>query len=125
MRLVAAAMLVVLAIAGPVGAEGPTAASCVRIEGVRAFAPRGEVYVRVAADCREADFEHEDSVLAYLEVLVGERRVVGEDVRVYADKPRVQRTFSFRDLALVSGDPVLVRLVRFGEILDLTTVKVP
>ena len=49
---------------------------------VIAFAPRGELYVEVKADCGAADFEREDSIVAYLEVLVGDRPVVGDDVRV-------------------------------------------
>ena len=124
MRISPARLLLALAIAAPAAADD-TAGSCVRIDGVTAFAPRGELYVRVAADCRDEHFEAEDPVLVYLEVLVGEVSSRGEDVRVYRDQPRMQRTFEFRELEFASGDPVLVRLVRFGEILAIATLKVP
>ena len=125
MRSLLTLALLAVIVTGTAGADEPGSASCVRIDGVTAFAPRGEVYVRVASDCREEHFEAEDPVLVYLEVLVGERSTRGEDVRVYRDEPRVQRTYEFRDLELAPGDPVLVRLIRFGEILGIATLKVP
>lgn len=124
MRKASIAGLLLVLFAAPALADAG-GSSCLKIEAVTAFAPRGEIYVRVTADCHPKDFEFEDSVLAYLEVLVGETVVLGDDVRVYADEPKARSTFSFRDLNLEPGDPVLVRLARFGEILDLTTLKVP
>ncbi len=98
---------------------------CLAIDRVTPFAPRGQVYVEVRAQCRPDHFEGEDPIIAYLELLVGENRALGEDVRVYSDVPEARLTFAFRDLDLVSGDVVLVRLVRFGTILGLQTAKVP
>jgi len=123
MRTLLPVLILLLSGAVPVAAE--ESASCLRIDRVTAFAPRGEVYVEVQASCTSADFQAEDSIHAYLEVLVGEAAVVGDDVRVVPSEPRIRKTFTFRDLALSVGQPVLVRLVRFGEILDLETFKVP
>ncbi len=119
-------LLIALLVASPatVGAEGESG-SCLHIERVTAFAPRGAVYVEVQARCSARNFEQHDPIVAYLEVLVGEQSTVGEDVRVHASAPRERQTFEFRDLPLEHGEPLLARLVRFGEILRLQTITVP
>ena len=106
------------------GAESESG-SCLQIERVTAFAPRGTIYVEVRARCAAQDFEQHDPIVAYLEVLVGEHSTIGEDVRVEASAPRGRQTFEFRDLTLEHGQPLLVRLVRRGEILGLQTITVP
>ena len=113
-----------LAIPSQAGAEDESG-SCLHIARVTAFAPRGTVYVEVEARCDAKDFEQHDPIVVYLEVLVGEQSTVGEDVRVHESAPRERQTFEFRDLLLENGQPLLVRLTRFGEILDLETVTVP
>ena len=42
-----------------------------------------------------------------------------------SDRAQGRFTYVFGDLGLATGDPVLVRLVRFGEVLDLQSIKVP
>jgi hypothetical protein len=106
---------------GPVAGRPP----CLHLEGITAFAPRGEVYVELRAACGPGDFTDESSLLAYVEVLPSDLPPVGEDVRVFEDDPRGRTTLVFRDLSIASGDVVLVRLVRFGEILGLQTIRVP
>lgn len=117
--------LALLALLAPAASADELAASCLRIQRVTAFAPRGQVYVEVQAACAPRQFEDEDPILAYLELLVRDQGAVGEDVRIYSDQPSRVLTFEFRDLDLIKGDPVLVRLVRFGEILGLETIVVP
>ena len=119
-------LLIALLLASPAAAGAEDASgSCLHIERVTAFAPRGAVYVEIQARCAAPDFEAHDPIVAYLEVLVDEQSTVGDDVRVHADAPRERQTFEFRDLPLEPGQPLLVRLVRFGEILGLQTVSVP
>ena len=113
-----------LAIPSQASAEDD-AGSCLQIARVTAFAPRGTVYVEIEASCDAKDFEQHDPIVVYLEVLVGEQSTVGEDVRVHASAPRGRETFEFRDLLLEHGQPLLVRLMRFGEILGLEAVTVP
>jgi hypothetical protein len=120
--LAACLALVPLAPAATADAGAP---SCIQIEDVTAFAPRGEVYVRVKPLCGEDDFGHEDSFVAYLEVIVSDFPPAGEDVRVHRDAPRRATTYVFRDLTIDHGDPLLVRLVRFDEIVSLVSIKVP
>ena len=119
-------LLIALLVASPsaAGVEDESG-SCLHIERVTAFAPRRAVYVEVQARCSARNFEQHDPIVAYLEVLVGEQSTVGEDVRVHASAPRERQTFEFRDLPLEHGQPLLVRLVRFGEILRLQTIIVP
>lgn len=115
-------------IAGPANAQTPAdsvSASCISIAAVTTFAPRGEIYVVVQPSCVESDFDGDAPILAYLEVLIGDLPPIGQDVRVYPEEPRTRQTFFFDDLLLETGDSVLVRLVRFGEILSLKHVKVP
>jgi hypothetical protein len=111
---------------GAVGASAaPRPASCIEIERIMAFAPRGEVYVEIRTACEVDDFAEEDSIVAYLELHTVSPSATGEDIRVYPDEPRSRRTLSFQNLDLASGDPLLVRLVHFGEIIGLETTKVP
>lgn len=63
--------------------------------------------------------------MAHLEVHTGSAATFIEDFRVYSDEPQGQRTVAFEGLELQSGDPLLVRLVRFGKILALQTILVP
>jgi hypothetical protein len=98
---------------------------CLRIDRITAFAPRGEVYVELHASCGPQHFVHEDSLVAYVEVLPSDLPPVGEDVRVFEEHPRGRTTLLFRNLSLASGDVVLVRLLRLGEILGLQSVRVP
>ncbi len=98
---------------------------CVRIERVTAFPPRGEIYVEISADCDAVDFGDEDPVLVYLEVFVGTLHPVGDDVRVYSDDRDPRTTFVFRDLEFERGDPLLARIVRFGKILSLQSIRIP
>ena len=101
------------------------ARKCIRIDRVTTFAPRGEVYAEISSTCSEANFELEDPILARVEVLVGDHTTLGEDIRVYSSDPRRRETLVFRGLEFGQGDLVLVRLIRFGEILGLQSVKVP
>jgi len=98
---------------------------CIRIEQITAFAPRGEVYVQLGTECGKSDFGSEKSIVAHLEVHTGDAATFVEDFRVYADEPQGSRTVAFEGLELKSGDPLLVRLIRFGRILALQTILVP
>ena len=119
-------LLIALLLASPAAlGAGEDSGSCLHIERVTAFAPRGIVYVEVQARCTAPDFEQHDPIVAYLEVLVGEQSTLGEDVRVHAITPRERQTFEFRELPLEHGQPLLVRLMRFGEILRLQSITVP
>ncbi len=119
-------LLIALLVASPAAAgAGDDLGSCLHIERVTAFAPRRAVYVEVHARCSARNFEQHDPIVAYLEVLVGEQSTVGEDVRVHASAPRERQTFEFRELPLEHGQPLLVRLMRFGEILRLQSITVP
>jgi hypothetical protein len=109
----------------PAAAQSSAQRSCIQLDRITAFAPRGEIYVEVRSHCGAEDFAHEDPVLAYLEVLVADLPAVGDDVRVYGDDPKARQTLVFRQLDLDTGDLVLVRLVRFGEILGLQSLMVP
>ncbi len=119
-------LLIALLVASPsaAGADDESG-SCLHIDRVTAFAPRRAVYVEVQARCSARNFAQNDPIVAYLEVMVGEQSTVGEDVRVHASAPRQRQTFEFRDLPLEHGQPLLVRLVRFGEILRLQIITVP
>lgn len=110
---------------GAAARSGPLDAPCLRLARITAFAPRGEVYVELHASCGPQDFAEEDSLLAYVEVLPNDLPPVGEDVRVFEDEPQGRSTLLFRGLSIASGDVVLVRLLRFGRILDLQSVMVP
>lgn len=100
-------------------------ASCLRIGQVDAFPPRGEVYVDVEARCKSADFEGRDSIIAYVELHGSGTIAMGADLRIYADEPERSQTLTFEHVEIATGDPLLVRLTRFGRILDLRTIKVP
>jgi hypothetical protein len=119
------ALLVGLGLHAPAAASADGAAACVQIDDVTAFAPRGEVYVRVAARCGEDDFDGEESILAYLEVLVSDLPPTGQDIRVHRDEPRRRSTYVFTNLAIAPGDPLLVRLLRFDEIVSHASITVP
>lgn len=108
----------------PAGAED-SGARCLKLGQTTVFAPRGEVYVSVKADCKESDFQFESGILAYLEVVVDDQTVLGRDVRVDREAPRSRQTFSFDDLDLVKDQPLLIRLTSSGEIIALQTVRVP
>jgi len=103
----------------------PPDVGCIRIEQITAFAPRGEVYVQLGTECGKGDFGSERSIVAHLEVHTGSAATFIEDFRVYSDEPQGQRTVAFEGLELQSGDPLLVRLIRFGRILALQTILVP
>jgi hypothetical protein len=120
-----AVALLALVTAAPALADESDRANCLRIERVTAFAPRDEVYVEIGADCDERGFEDDDTVQAYLEVLISDLPAVGRDLRVYRDESPRRMTFEFRDLGFEVGDSILVRLVRFGEIIDLLSIKAP
>lgn len=122
--LLLAAGLLAAAAAGARGAPA-AAGPCLHLEQVTAFAPRGEVYVELRAACEPRHFREEASRLAYVEVMASDLPPVGEDVRVFEDDPRGRTTLVFRDLSIASGDVVLVRLLRFGEILGLRSIRVP
>jgi len=114
--------------AGPASSqlrENAIARACVVIDSVSIFRPRGEIYVVISSTCSEQDFAREDPVLAYLEVLLSDLPPVSQDLRIYGDSPQRRQTIVFRELALEKDQQVLVRLVRFGEILGLRTLKVP
>ncbi len=95
------------------------------IDSISVFRPRGEVYVVISSTCGEEDFAREDPVLAYVEVLLSDLPPEAQDIRIYSDSPQRRETLVFRELALEKDQQVLVRLVRFGEILGLRTLKVP
>ena len=105
--------------------ENAAARACMAIESVSIFRPRGEIYVVVKSSCTEEDFAREDPMLAYLEVLLSDLPPESQDIRIYGDSPQRRQTIVFRELALEKDQQVLVRLVRFGEILGLRTMKVP
>jgi hypothetical protein len=110
----------------PVTAESTARVSgCIGVRQVTTFAPRGDVYVEVQASCTPEHFDAEDPIVAYLEVLVRDASPVGEDVRVYADRPNQRSTLEFHDLHFETGDSILVRLSRFGQILAIQSVQVP
>ena len=126
LRTALAAALTTLFLAAPAAGEDEGArASCLRIERITAFAPRDEVYVELAADCEARDFEREDTVQAYLEVLVSDLPGVGRDVRVYPEESPRRKTYAFRGLGFGSGDAILVRLTRDAEIVDLKSIQAP
>lgn len=134
-RLALAALPALLALLGMLPATAATAArsdsagseaeTCLHIDRITPFAPRGEVYVQVRASCGPRHFLSEPSRLAYVEVLVSDLPPVGEDVRVFEDAPRARQTLVFRNLSMEAGDVVLVRLLRFGSILGLQSAVVP
>ena len=126
-RRLGIASIVILALLTAPGAKPDDArpGGCLRIERVTAFAPRGEVYVEVRATCGPRDFPGKEPIIAQLEVLLSDLPPVWEDVRVPSDRAQGRFTYVFGDLGLATGDPVLVRLVRFGEVLDLQSIKVP
>jgi hypothetical protein len=118
-------LLVALSPASASSGSSANGAHCIRIEQITAFAPRGEVYVQLGANCQKADFGGEKSIVAHLEVHTGDAATFIEDFRIYSDEPQGSRTIAFEGLELKSGDPLLVRLIRFGRILALQTVLVP
>jgi hypothetical protein len=118
---IAIAGFVVLATV-PTSSVAAQAGHCFRIERATAFSPRGEVYVDVAVTCGDRDFDSRDSLGVYVELLLSDRPALSEEVRVYSDDQKGRRTVVFDDLELLAGDPVLIRLVRFGNILDLKSV---
>jgi hypothetical protein len=127
-RCAGLAGLLALWIAAPAtgdSVEDATARACLSIGGVTAFAPRGQLYVEITSTCTDTDFEREDPILAYVEVLIGDLPPLGQDVRVHRGEQRRHQTLVFRNLQLATGQLVLVRLVRFGEILGLRSLKVP
>ena len=89
------------------------------------FAPRGEVYVSVEADCKERDFAFDTSILAYLEVVVDQHTVLGRDIRIEPEVPSSRQTFAFENLDLVKDQPLLIRITISGKIVALQTVRVP
>jgi hypothetical protein len=99
--------------------------SCLALGDVTAFTPRGEVYVEVVSNCTTRDFAAEDPMVSHLEVLVSDLPPVSRDVIVYADHTREGETFVFSSLDFAAGDPILVRLVRFGDIHGLRILKAP
>ncbi len=101
------------------------ASSCLSLASATAFAPRGEVYVDVRASCGDDDFQVEEPIVAYVELLVSDLPPVARDVIVYPEQPNAREMLLFADLSLDSGASVLVRLVHRGEIRSLISVKVP
>ncbi len=98
---------------------------CISIGRVTAFTPRGEVYVEVKPTCTDADFAEEEPIVTHLEVLVSELPPVSRDVVVYRNGPFRDETYVFSGLDFESGDPILVRLIRFGKIQSLQSIKAP
>jgi len=98
---------------------------CLKLGATTVFAPRGEVYVSVEADCKARDFRFDSGILAYLEVVVDDQTVLGRDVRVERSVPSSRQTFAFENLDLVRDQPLLIRLTSSGEIIALQTVRVP
>ena len=93
--------------------------SCMSLANATAFAPRGEVYVEVRANCGEDDFGVEDPIVAYVELLVSDLPPIARDVLVYPERPNAREMLLFANLSLESGSSVLVRLVHRGEIRSL------
>jgi len=118
-------LILTLLLAAPATSDDVRPESCLRIGRVTAFAPRGEVYVEVSANCAAKDFTGGEPIFAQLEVLLSDLPPVWEDVRVPRNQADGRFTYLFEDLDLTSGDPVLVRLVHFGTVLDLQSIKVP
>lgn len=116
--------LLLLSLPG-IAAAGRIMTGCIQIDRISTFAPRGEVYVQLSTSCDESDFGAEESLVAHIEVHTGKAPPVVEDFRVYAEEPVGRRTIPFENLEIESGDPLLVRLIRFGQILALETVQVP
>ena len=98
---------------------------CIKLGSVTAFQPRGEIYVQVNSTCSAVDFERDDPIVSHVEVLVGGLPPATQEVVVYGTSPTSGGTLLFSGLSLEPGDPVLVRLMRFGEILHLHTLRVP
>jgi hypothetical protein len=126
-RIPMLALATILVAPAVAGAQVPAqvGSGCLDVSGVTAFEPRGELYVSVQARCAEDDFDYDDSLVAYLEVVLDETNTIGDDVRVYADDPRAKQTFQFTGLDLEPNQLVMVRLVRMGEIMSLQTIRVP
>ncbi len=99
--------------------------SCLGLGDVTAFTPRGEVYVEVVSACTPGDFAAEDPIVTHVEVLVSDLPPVTRDVIVHGDRARERETHVFSNLNFATGDPILVRLVRFGEIQGLRSLKAP
>jgi hypothetical protein len=97
---------------------------CLGLGDVTAFTPRGEVYVEVVSTCGARDFADEDPIVSHLEVLVSDLPPVTDDIIVYSDA-REGGTHVFSGLEFGSGDPILVRLIRFGDIQGLRILKAP
>ncbi len=98
---------------------------CLSVERVTLFAPRDEAYIEVEASCSSTDFVDEDVLVARLEVVVGDLSPSAEEITVSVEEPRDRETVVFQVVGMESGDPVLVRILRFGRILDVHTYKVP
>ena len=124
-QLLLTALILLLPGGAPLAQLGEVRRACLRIDRVTAFAPRGEIYVEVQASCGEDDFELEDPIVAYLEILLSDLPPVSQDVRVHSSDSRRRDTVVFQDLSIATGDPILIRLIRFGEILSLQSIKVP
>jgi hypothetical protein len=123
-RLIAvaiAALVLAPAVATADAAPGP----CLKLDQITVFAPRNEVYVRLATSCEDVHFEEEDPVQAYVEVMVSDLPPVGRDVRLYREESARGLVLDFRGLGIHSGEALLVRLVQNGEIVDLRTVVAP
>ena len=82
--------------AAPAAAQG-SGTHCLKLGATTVFAPRGEVYVSVEADCKEGDF-----------------------VRVERRAPKSRQTFAFENLDLVKDQVLLIRLTSSGEIVATT-----
>ena len=123
-RLAWSFALGVIALLPPPPAGAAASPSCLRLAGVTVFAPRGEVYVELEAQCKPEDFEDRPSLIAHVEVLVSDLPAVSEDVRVLREAPSGRQTLIFDGLGLAPNQSVLVRLVRFGRILGLHSLKV-
>jgi hypothetical protein len=118
-----ALLLAVAAGAAPAAAQ-EGAIRCLKLGPVTVFAPRGEVYVSVEADCKDRDFGYDSGILAYLEVVVDDQTVLGRDVRVEREVPTSRQTFAFQNVELVQDQPLLIRLTSDGAIISLDTVRV-
>jgi hypothetical protein len=106
-------------------AASDPAQPCLTLGDVTAFTPRGEVYVEVVSGCTALDFAREDPIVTHVEVLVSDLPPVTRDVIIYGDRAPEGQTHVFSSLEFASGDPILVRLVRFGEIQALRSLKAP